>query len=392
MLAVSERFLAALRDSHTVSVAAFLYRPSAPAVAIEVPVIGGEVTLDRDAQIFRQGTLEVAFALEDAATQDAIRELPFGGYAVIERGIGYADGTHERVQLGRFRVESIVWSQLAGAATLTLADRMAQVIDEAFVTPWAPSGLKPSNAAVAAVQAVFGGSIAYHIETTPASEPTLTGNTIYEEDRAAAISDLASSVGAEALFDHLGDFVIRPRARPPDVAWVIDAGERGALLAAEETLDRSSVRNGVSVRGQPEADLPPIYALATYDDSASPLRWGGPFGRVPLIAASTAVNTQAQADATAQSLLNLRLGLSRNLVLESIPNPAIEPGDTVEIVFADGRSEEQTVNSVRIGLEVDGALTVGATSQYSPSLNLQPKRVRVLQGLAAWRELEEATA
>jgi uncharacterized protein DUF5047 len=367
MLAVSDRFLAAIRDTHAVSVVAYLFRASDPATPIQAPVVDGSVAIDRDARVFRQGSLEVGFSLDDQTTQDLVRELPYGGYAVIERGIQYADGATERVQLGRFRVESIVWNELEGSATLTLADRMAQIQDEAFLTPWVPEGMHPSDAIVAAVQQVFGSTIAYHVSTSPSTEPVLSG-TVYDQDRAAAISDLASSIAAEALFDNLGDFVLRPRDRPAEVVWSVDAGARGALIAAEETLDRSSVRNGVSVRGQADPEAPPIYGLATNDDPASPTRWGGPFGRVPLIASSTAVATQAQADAAARALLNLRLGLARTLVLGSIPNPALEPDDLIEVVFADGRSEQQTVNRTEIGLGVDGDLALTTTSQYRPDL------------------------
>ena len=119
------------------------------------------------------------------------------------------------------------------------------------------------------------------------------------------------------------------------------------MLAASETLDRSNVRNGVAVLGQLSADLPPIYALATYDDPTAPTRWAGPFGKVALLVSSTTVQTQAQADETAASLLNLRLGLQRTLTVSSLPNPALEPDDLLEFVFADGRVEQQYVNAVR---------------------------------------------
>ena len=259
MLSVTTRFLDSLRESHTISVAASLYRPSDPLVPVEVQVIGGEVTIDRDARVRRQGSLEVAFSLGDQVTSEIVRELPFGGYATLERGIRYADGAVERVQLGRFRIESVVWTELEGRAVLTLADRMAQIQDEPFPTPYAPSGLHPSDAVVQAVQQVFGSSIAYHVLTTPAAEPVIQ-DAVYEEDRAQAISDLAASVSAEALFDNLGDFVLRPRpdgTAPP--VWTVDAGPTGVLVQAQETLDRSNVRNGVSVRGQPDAESPPIY-------------------------------------------------------------------------------------------------------------------------------------
>jgi hypothetical protein len=363
MLTVSQRFLTALRQSHAISVAATIYAPSDLATPIEVRVVSGDLTVDQDAQVTRQASLEIAFTLVDDTVREAVAELPYGGYATVERGITYADGAAERVQLGRFRVDSVVWDEQQRTATLTLNDRMAQIIDERFVTPYAPAGVHPSDAAVQVAQQVFGSTIAYHVLTTPASEPLLSGATVYEEDRAAALADLASSVGAEALFDNLGDFVIRPRTPSTAVAWVFDAGDNGSLIQVSETVDRSSVRNGVSVRGQPDVDQPPIYALATYDDPTAPTRWGGPFGKVPLISSSTAVASQAQADATARSLLNLRLGLSRTLVLQGIPNPALEPGDLIEIRYPDGRTEQQLVNAIRLGLDVTGALELTTTSQ-----------------------------
>ena len=169
MIAVTDRFLAALRDTHTISVAAHVYRPSAPLVAVEVPVVEGSLTMDADARVRRQASLEVAFALTDPLTPEVIEELPFGGLCTIERGIRFADGDIERVQLGLFRVDAVVYDASVGVASLTLADRMVQVQDEPLLTPWAPVGLKPSNAAVQLVTDVFGVGISYHVLTTPAT-------------------------------------------------------------------------------------------------------------------------------------------------------------------------------------------------------------------------------
>ena len=362
MIEVSDRFLTALRETHTISVAARVYVPSAPTVPIQVPIVDGSLTLDADARVRRQAGVEVAFAADDPFTLDVIEELPFGGTCVIERGIAFADETVERVALGLFRVDAVVYDAAFGTASLTLSDRMVQVQDEPLLSPWAPAGLKPSNAVVQAVTEVFGESIDYHVETTPSSEPTLTGGTIYDQDRAQAIADLAASVDAEVLFDNEGDFVIRPRSSGGDPVWTLDAGQRGVLVAASEALDRSNVRNGVAVRAQGEPNTPPIFALATNDDALSPTRWGGPFGKVAMIVTLTGVSTQAQADATAESLLRLRLGLSRTLSLAGVPNPALEPGDVIEVAYPDGRSEEQTINSINLGLGVGGTLSMTTTS------------------------------
>jgi hypothetical protein len=392
MLAVSDRFLRALRDTHTISVAARIYRPSAPTIPIAAQVVGGQMTCDIDATILRQATLDIAFGLTDELTVEIVRELPFGGYCTLERGIRYASGEVERVQLGRFRIDTVVWAELQGQASLTLNDRMAQIADEAFVTPWAVTGQRASDAIVAMVQDVFGASIAYHVSTSPATEPVL-GDTIYDEDRAGAISELAASIGAEALFDNLGDFVLRPR---PTLdaggapVWTIDAGEGGVLLGAEESLDRSSVRNGVAMRAQADPALPPIYSLATDSDPLSPTRWGGPFGKVALVARSSSIATQAQADSVARSLLNLRLGLSRNLTLRGVPNPALEPDDLIEIVHADGRVEPQIVNALTISLDAEGELELTTRANWRPQAIGMAARAQVWSGEAMLQELEDA--
>jgi Domain of unknown function (DUF5047) len=389
MQAVSARFLAALRVSHTVRVRALIYRPGNP-LPLEARVTGGQLRSDRDARVTRQGTLSVAFAA--AENFPDLRELPFGGYARIERGLMYADGSEELVPIGHLRIDSVSWEGEAGAATLTLSDRMAQVQDEPFTVPWAPGALKPSDAARAAVEQVFGATIPYTILTDPATEPALTPDTIYEQDRAQAVGDLAAAVQAEAYFDPAGGFVLRPA---PDLeelepVWALDAGEAGVLAGAVESLDRTTIRNGVAVRGQAAADSAPIYALAVDDDPASPTLWGGPFGKVALVTTLTGATTQGQADETAATLLRLRLGLARSLTLRAVPNPALEPGDAIEVVFPDGRTEKQLVNALDVPLDVAGALTLVTTSHWRPSLLAAARWPRVYTGAAAWRELAAA--
>src|SRR5262245_16550529 len=234
MRPVSDRFLAALRDDHAISVAATLYPPSGG--SYPVSILSGDLTVDIDATVRRQATLEIAFSLGDPTTVSIVRELPFGGYCKLERGIRFADGSVERVQLGYFRVENVTWPELQGQASLTLSDRMAQINDEALQVPYTASGKKPSNAIVELVQAVFGASIAYHVSTTPASEPTMA-DVVYDEDRGAAIRDLAAGISAGVYFDALGDFVLAPL---PDglgaPVWTFDAGARGVMMAAVESL------------------------------------------------------------------------------------------------------------------------------------------------------------
>lgn len=386
MIPVTDRFLIALKESHRVTVAATILPPDGPAAAAEV--IGGQIRADRDARVRRQGSITVGFDLDQDL--DLLRLLPFGGYLQIARGILYADGVVERPRIATMRVENISWSRSQGQATIELADRMAQVQDEPFPAPWVPTGL-PADAVVAAVQDVFGSAIAYHVSAGGGSALI---DTAYDQDRAQAIGDLASGIGAVATFDANGDFVLAPA--PPDPAtvepvWQFDVG--GSLVDVQENLDRSAVRNGVAVRGTGDASLPPIISLAVDNDPTSPTLWGGPFGKVALIVSSTSVQTQAQADSTAASLLNLRLGLARTVTLRGVPNPALEPDDVVLAVYPDGREEPLRINSLSLPLEPTGPIDVVATGHYRPATLARRRSrnaIRVLGGGAAWRELAGA--
>ena len=390
MLAVSQRFLDTIVNSHRVTIEATIVPPTG--VPIVAQVIGGTLRADRDARVRRQGTLEVAFDLALAAA--SVRTLPFGGYVLIERGILYADGTSERPRVATMRVENVSWSGAQGQATLELADRMAQVQDEPFVTPYAPTGLTPAQAAEQVVRDVFGSTIAYHVS---ASGGAALVDTTYDQDRAQALGDLAAAINADAIFDAAGDFVLRPRPGDPAATtpvWEFEVGEGGTLIDTQENLDRSVVRNGVAVRGIAALDASPVFALAVDGDPTSPTRWGGPFGKVATIVSSSSVQTQAQADATAASLLNLRLGLARSVTIRGVPNPALEPDDVVLACYPDGREERLRINSLALPLEPEGSLTIVATGHYRPEAltRSRPRRaLRIFGAERAQRELEGAT-
>lgn len=392
MLAVSQRFVDALRYSHRVSVHATILPPNGAPLTAQI--IGGTLRADRDARVRRQGSIVVAFDLTLAA--DLVRDLAFGGYVLIERGILYPDGRLERPRVATMRVENVSWSATQGQATLELADRMAQVQDEPFVTPYAPTGLTPAEAARQIVYDVFGDAIAYNVSAVGGSALV---DTVYDQDRAAALGDLASSLGAVASFDAQGDFVLAPSPGDPadsPPVWHFDVGDDvGTLIETQENLDRSAVRNGVAVRGIGDLTLPPVFALAVDADPDSPTRWGGPFGKVATVVSSTSVQDQAQADALAASLLNLRLGLARTVTLRGVPNPALEPDDVVLASYPDGREERLRVNALTLPLDPTQPIDVVATGHYRPeALTTSRPRVEALLhtygGERALRELAGA--
>ena len=110
------------------------------------------------------------------------------------------------------------------------------------------------------------------------------------------------------------------------------------------------------VTGQGDADLPPVdRARRCSPTRLAPIRWGGPFGKVALLADSTSVATDQDAAATAQSLLNLRLKQTRSLTLTAAPNPALEAGDTIRVRFPDGRTETTLIDATTIDIATSRA-------------------------------------
>jgi hypothetical protein len=384
MRPASPEFLASLRYSHVIASSVGLLFPGDP-TPVDVPVEAGSVTIDRTAQNRRAGTVTIPWSLnagEDLGVD--LRTLTLGGYAQLRRGLRYADGSTELILLGTLRVESVTWGTLEASASLELADRMAQVRDEPFTVPYAAKGKRPHQAAIDIVTAVFGSSITY---SAPYQPTDTIGDVIYTGDRGEALSELEQSYSAETYFDAAGNFVFdqRPGDSEP-IVWTVDAAEAGVMVDARENLDRTGIYNGVLVTGQPEADLPPVTALATYYDAASPIRWGGPFGKVVLLAESTSVTTQVQAAQTAQSLLRLRLKQTRSLDLTAAPNPALEAGDTITVVFADGRSETHLIDAVTINLGSDAQQITTRTMQSPGTVPAAAREDPLFFGAQAWRE------
>jgi uncharacterized protein DUF5047 len=177
--------------------------------------------------------------------------------------------------------------------------------------------------------------------------------------------------------------------------WQIDAGDAGVLVDANESLDRTGVYNGVLVTGQPTAVTAAFAVLVTDADPLSPTRWGGPFGHVLRIEASTSIQNATQAQTAGQVMLNDGLGLTRSLVLTSAPNPALEAGDTVLVLFADGRSETHLLDVVRLDLGT-GSIELSTRTTAKPSAGaaewapFPAGERRVFTGEDVWRELRGA--
>jgi hypothetical protein len=173
----------------------------------------------------------------------------------------------------------------------------------------------------------------------------------------------------------------------------VAAGEGGVLVDAGESLDRSGVYNGVLVVGQATAVTGSFAVLVVDSEPSSPARWGGPFGKVLRVEQTNAIQTATQGAIMGEALLNDGLGLSRSLTLAAAPNPALEAGDTVRVVFGDGRVETHLLDAVGHGLGPEPMrLATRSVAKPADLARLVPFPTRrAYYGADVWRELRHAT-
>lgn len=360
MYAVTPRFLAALRGSHNVRVKVDSYRAGV-LVQADLPISDGSVQIDATSAIRRQLALSVSDpALAPAPGVTTGPLAPYGTELFVQRGIAFPDGTVEWVPLGWFAIQSVSASLSADLVKVQAVDRAKKVSDARFLTPASSvtTNTVPAEIQRLVTEAIPG--VAFINQTTATSSvPQL----VWEQDRWAAIADLATSIGAEVFFDAAGSCVLRPT---PDidsaVAWYVDAGESGVLVEGQRDTSRESTYNGVVATGERTDNFAPYTATVTDDDPTSPTYWGGAYGQVPYFYTSASITSAALATSAATGLLARTKGLTRSVSLSAIPNPALDAGDVIQVVFPDGLTERHVIDSLSIPLDPTSSMPIGTRS------------------------------
>jgi hypothetical protein len=375
MLPVSSRFLAAIRGSYAMSTTVDVWYNQALVVS-GVPVVDGTITVDRTSATRRSGTITIGdptffptFANSPLA--------PYGAELHIQQGISYPDGTFERVSLGWFRIEDVSQETApsqsnAGLPILDFYDRSQAVADASFLDPFDASGQDVMTLLTSLVQNVVpyaAVSFASGLVTG-----TVPGGTVFDTDRWDAITTLAGYLNAEPYFDANGICQVVPIPSIPSGAtsanavWTMDAStpaavaaggsKTGVLVQAQRTVSRSGVYNCVAVYGASTGSGTPPVGYACDTNPRSPTYYGptptgkaiGPFGAATYRYTNSLITTIAGANAAATAQLNNFLGLARSLSFTVCPNPALEAGDILWVVYPDGKTELHLLDTFTIPL------------------------------------------
>ena len=183
------------------------------------------------------------------------------------------------------------------------------------------------------------------------------GTLVYGEGRMDAVEDLLSAIGAVYRMGPDGALEVVPSAGVGPV-WTLAGGEDGVLVSLVRSLSDDGVYNAVISTGQTQ-DGRPLIGRAYIE--SGPLRWGGPFGRVPLFHRSIAT-TQAGVDADARTMLANRVASGEvDLTVTCLTHPGLQIQDRV-IVIAATTAGELPLDGRVVGMRMTSATSDAGTT------------------------------
>ncbi|MET0419316.1 MAG: DUF5047 domain-containing protein [Actinoplanes sp.] len=349
-------FEQALRESHTVVVKVDAYL-GGDLLVEDLPVASGSVNVNSGTGVRRTLDLTVA----DRGLWSALDVL--GVELHPQRGIRYPSGAVEMVPLGVFSLDSqsISVGPDGGIQVRAAPDRWARVQRAQFEQP-TPS--IPTNLIRDEISRLVTGAVSGVTVTNTATSTNTVGPIVWDQDRAAAAVDLATSIAAEVYFDVAGNLVI---ANAPLLGqtpvWTVDASQSGVLLAGERVRDRARTYNVVVAYPSNLTGVPPYAPVIVVDNDPSSRTYvNGPFGRVPYRYTSPAMTSSIQATAAATALLNRLKAVNAQLSVEAVVHPGLDRGDVITVLTPDGVTEVHLVDSLTIPLDVSGRQQITARS------------------------------
>lgn len=331
----TQRWFDAIRDSHT-RYATAVHKNLITSETITLDIEDGSVVIDTTSAIRRQLSLTLP---AEQATWDALDTV--GGEITVISTLKFIDGSTEDTPMGVFIVDQdSIGYRPDGTIQMTCPDRWLKVQRNNF----APTGRAsvPSNMAWQEIERLVEGawSGAYpfpgwaNLDTTAT---TKVGSLLWDDgNREAAIVSLLTDNSLELFFDATGLAVLQPVPVLTDTSvpvWTVDASVNGVLISADRTRDRSSVRNVIIVSTS-ATDV--TFAPQEVSDTTSgdPLATDGPLGYVPEEYSSATLRNSAQATAAGKTELAKRLGVAKQLSLESIVNSALDANDVILTVLS----------------------------------------------------------
>jgi uncharacterized protein DUF5047 len=324
---------------------------------------GGTVTATLTSRVTRNLTLFVDQSLYPAAPGDLLQ--PYGNRLRVTLGLKFADGSRYAWVVFTGRIQRPLLTP-DGRVLVPAADRANEVVEAGFVVPEnSQVGNTVDAEFIRLVSDALGDAVFGASDTFFETVPQLT----WSFDRAAAIDEFATSVGAfwYALAD--GSFVMRryPWTVAGSPVVTLSDGQDGVILASP-SRDRSDVYNSITVTGERADGTAPVYALAEDNNPLSPTYVDGPFGRRHRSISLRTPQTQGTAQTAANAWLRRSVALQEAWSWSQPPDASLELGDVVTLNAYDRSGIIQVVSGFSISLEAGGEMLVQARAQVIGAL------------------------
>lgn len=224
--------------------------------------------------------------------------------------------------------KALVLELSAATVQVTGQDLAVEAANNRLLAPDSPQGTSPTiMREIARLLDGIVPVVTYGTVTDRAVNKTL----IYQDDRLNAVQDLCKRISCDYRMNGDGQFEVYPVTKQAPV-WTIAGGPEGVLVQVDRAQDLTGLYNVFVADGTTTVNNQqvPIRGIARID--AGPMAAGGPHGTYPVFYQSTMLTTQAQCDAYAATMRDTQIkGLTTDLKVTCLPNPALQVGDWVTV-------------------------------------------------------------
>lgn len=337
MYDISPEFEAALRQSHVAVTVAEVYAQGV--FQGTLPVLDGEVTIDRGSSVRRRCTLTVP-GVDDLIPRTHEDWLwPVGNEIKLWRGIQFVDGSQELVPLGVFQISNPEIEDDGSNIQISLTgyDRARKISRAVFTKNYK---IHKGTTYIDAIRTIIEDRMPDVVFNTPDEDDMTedTPNILVEAgaDPWAVCETLAIACGAEIFFDAEGEVILQLEPDLSDIGvqpvWSFIEGNDATFVDLGRSLDDEEAYNHFVISGQGSDNAKPVRGEAMDNDPSSPTYYKGPYGDVPYVETSQLIRTKAQADKAAAAMLRKSLGVVAKVSFNAVPNPALDGGDIVTVL------------------------------------------------------------
>jgi hypothetical protein len=352
----------ATRNSAKIVTVADLYTAN-QLVLSNVAVSSADMTADLDSDVLRSGHISIINPRRVDASgaitsgknnglvsfSDTINNIDFlNTEVVLKTGFQYSNQQTELVTLGRFLIWDATLDFDSGdTISMEIYDRAKYLSMTNMVRPYDFSGIYTS----AAIQTLVTASLPYSqtVSFGPGLQDVkLAGGSTFDTDHLSVIIQLAEMMGGKFLFDANGipQVIKKPKidstTTPSQSVLQVDCDSaQGNAVSLSRSITRDGLYNGIGVYGTAPSSTTSQPIGEAYDlNSGSKTYWNGPFGKSFLRIDRPELTSPSECATAAQAELAKSISTIQPSSFQMLPNPALEVGDIITIVYPDGTTDE----------------------------------------------------